>query len=918
MRETLCEIFMDVLEVNIVVSAVFLIVFLLAGKLRKRYGAGWLKVVWILLAVRLLIPYNFALPSGIQLIDLFRTPAVETEEENDFQTGMQTDTGIQKESGKLEKKQDWDNQEVYHGQEKNEDMTDTADGTETNPYSAMVPDGEGEAFLNGKHPEPPGKTIDFSYDRETLILTIFIVIGMRSWLMGICMILSFHMVSYLYFSVKLKKSLQPVTDINVKRQITGQQKKLIGKVRLAVFQSTMVNSPMIVGIFTPKLILPAGREKWSETELEFVAAHELCHYRKKDLWLKMLMMAAWCVNWFNPLVFLLKRQFHYDMELACDGNVLSNCSVGEREDYARFMLSFAGKSNRDVSYSTGFSGSKKQMKRRIDYMLDDDRKRRGTMGIVMTGLIILTMGLLISCGYLQDEEENRNRDQIEADESSVPTGEQQNLAEGEDFQQADAGSEEVQNVPFDVNNEYNEMIRCYGDEVYIARTDGIYRLSDDGASEELLYANDYQIRRGMELYQDHLYFCGSAKRGDQDGATIYRMDLNTLEVEDALAVFSSVFDALYHITIYEDKLYVISGYGQRIGFELDESGIITVPLDTEAEDFLFKEDNEYWGLQLKIWNNEVEYDSEEYWDTVDQMSGMYRSLIDVAACERMLNGDHVVIKYKDEFFTSVYLKKKEGDYEFLCDVNSYPPLVTETGVYYFADGSNSVIWYVDYETKTRQKIWEREDRKYRETQLVNYDQEYIYFTASNEIGHDTENDRILRETYLMRIPRWQEGGAEKIYQFALEQYVGSLQLNCSAAGGKMFFNDYETISLDPVLNSMERLNSGEPSDDATAMKQTLEAFAAAYFHNDEDTLRSYLTEGFEGGIDLYPYPEQAGEIEEMYIFGLPDGNLPVRIRCPVSYEFSGNAETDGALSYLGAEMLKTDQGWKISSYGLEG
>ena len=76
------------------------------------------------------------------------------------------------------------------------------------------------------------------------------------------------------------------------------------------------------------------------------------------------------------------------------------------------------------------------------------QKRRGTMGIVMTGLIILTMGLLISCGYLQDEEENRNRDQIEADESSVPTGEQQNLAEGEDFQQADAGSEEAQNVPF--------------------------------------------------------------------------------------------------------------------------------------------------------------------------------------------------------------------------------------------------------------------------------------------------------------------------------------------------------------------------------------------------------------------------------------------------------------------------------------
>lgn len=462
------------------------------------------------------------------------------------------------------------------------------------------------------------------------------------------------------------------------------------------------------------------------------------------------------------------------------------------------------------------------------------------------------------------------------------------------------------------------MIRYYEGNIYIARTDGIYRLSEDGASEELLYANDYQIRRGMELYQDHLYFCGSIKLGDQDAATIYRMDLSTLEVEDALAVFSSVFDALYHITIYEDKLYVISGYGQRIGFELDESGLITVPLDTEAEDFLFKEDNEYWGLQLKIWNNEVEYDSEEYWDTVDQMSGMYRNLIDAAACERMLNGDQVVIKYKDEFFTSVYLKKKDGDYEFLCDVNSYSPLVTETGVYYFADGSNSIIWYVDYETKTQQKIWEREDRKYRETQLVNYDQEYIYFTVSNEIGHDTETDMALRENYLMRVPRCQEGKAEKIYQFNQFMRIGSLQLNCSAAGGKMFFNDHETISLDPAQNNMERLNSGEPSEDAVEMKQTLEAFAAAYFHNDEETLRSYLIEDYEGSIDLYPYPEQAGEIEEMYISELPDGNLPVGACCFVSYEFSGNVEADGELTYLSAEMLKTDQGWKISFYGLEG
>lgn len=914
MRKMLCEIFLDVLEVNIVVSVVFLIVYLLAGKLRKRYGAGWLKMVWILLAVRLLIPYNFALPSGIQLVDLFRIPAAEMEEENEFQSGGQAQMGLQKESN-IKKEQAQDHQEPYQDQEQSEGMAGESDGTETTPDLAMNPDGEEESFPNR---QPPEKRIDFSNTREIYLLS-FIVIGMRCWLMGMFFSLFYYIVSYICFTVKLKKSLQPITDIDIKRQLAGCQKRRIGKVRMIAFYSTTTSSPMIVGVFRPRLILPAQKESWSEAELEFVVSHELCHYQKRDLWLKLLMMAAWCMNWFNPLVYLLKKQFYFELELACDGHVLSGCCVGERESYARVMLFFAGEHGREAFYSTGFSGGKRQMKRRIDYMLDDARKKKGIAGIAVTGLIVLSMGLLISCGYQQDEEKNRKIDQGEAGESSAQTGEPKDSEEGKDFQQEDTGSEEIQNIPFDVNNEYNEMIRCYGEDIYLGREDGIYRISEDGESEELLYANDYNMRRGMEIYQDTLYFCGSTRRGEQEAATIYRMNLDTFEVEDALALFSNTFEALYHITIYEDNLYVASGYSQRIGFSLDEEGRIIGRLDEQAEDFLFKEDNEYWGLQLKIWNNEVIYDSEEYWDTVEQMSGMYRGLIDLATCERMLNGDQVVMKYKDELLSSVYLKKKDGDYEFLCDVNSYPPLVTETGIYYFGDESNSAIWYVDYETKTRRKIWEREDRKHREIQLVNYDREYLYVTASNEIGRDVQNDDILRETYLMRIPRWQEGTAEKIYQFKLEMWVGSLQRNCAIAGGKMFFHDYKTISLDPAQNDMEEANSGRISEDAAAMKQALEAFALAYFQNDEETLKSCLTMDFEDSIELYPYPEQAGVIEGTYISGLPDGNLPVGVSCFVSYEFRGHAETndEDALSYLSVEMIKTDQGWKISFYGLE-
>ena len=282
----------------------------------------------------------------------------------------------------------------------------------------------------------------------------------------------------------------------------------------------------------------------------------------------------------------------------------------------------------------------------------------------------------------------------------------------------------------------------------------------------------------------------------------------------------------------------------------------------------------------------------------------------------MLDGNQVVLKYKDELLASVYLKTKEGNYEYLCDTISYPLLVTETGVYYFQDESFT-IWYVDYETMTQQKVWEKDGRKRQEIHLVNYDRDYIYFTAVNQIGHDRENQNVF-EPYLMRVPRWSGGKAEKVYRFKACQNGGSLYRNCAVVGERMFFNDYDTILLDPEVNGMGRENSGQPSEDAIAMRQLAEGFAEAYFQGDEEKLKAYLSEGYEGGMDLYPYPEQAEQVEELFISGLPDGELDVGVICFVSYEFSGNAETDGSLSYLSIEMEKTGQGWRVLSYGLEG
>lgn len=952
-------IFFDVLEINIVVSVISLLLCLFSGRLRKRYGAGWMKLAWMILAVRLAIPYNFSLPSA--QIRLFDFPELVQENEAGWTgRGIGANTG----SGAA----DGQNDGMATGEiaaVPDEKIAEGFNGSMGNP----IPEGPlamGEVGMSGTVGKPGASGADgFSksdmpgisrfpgdgagYQAESgqaagagavsIWRTGAISFGGMLpiiWLAGAGICLLYFLIGYLSFWAGCRKSLRPVTDIALRRQVMRLEKQLTGKAAIPVYYSRAAKSPMLAGIFSPRLIFPAAlaeEKEWEGWELELITAHELCHYTHKDLWLKLLMTLVWCVNWFNPFVWMMKKQFFYELELACDESVLSGCDEKLREDYARMMLSFAGERGSGCAFSTGFGESKKQMKERIDHMLDTGRRKKGIAGMALTCILLLALGLMVSCGYKpeegtvkgqQDGQGTENGESVRADRQQSDTGDDTgNGAQSGLGQEQDVGEEdtsEVSDIPYDPNNEYNEMIRLYDGQLFIARQDGIYRLSDDGETEELVYANDYGMRRGMEIYQDGLYFCGSSKTGGQEGHNIhiYRMDLNTYEVEDEFALFSRVFDALYDITITDGKLYVTSGYyGTKMGFELDGDGRIIKTLDAEAEDFLYKEDNDYWSLQWKVFNNEVSFGSEEYEELMEKASGMYRGVIDLAACGKMLNGDQVVMKYKDELLSSIYLKKPDGNYEFLCDtVAAFPVLVTETGVYY-PPYESSAIWYVDYETKTQRKIWEADGRERKEIQLANYDRDYLYFTSERYLGRDQEGVSV-NEYYLMRVPRWGEGKAEKVYRFEDGNNPVGLQRKCAVADGKMFFEDYETISLDPDVNGMGPENNGEPSEDGAAMGQAVEAFAEAYFRNDEETLRSCLAEGFEGKPDFYPYPERAGEIEGLYISGLPEGNVAVGVICYVSYEFSGNVETDGAYSYLSMEMEKTGQGWKVLSYGLEG
>ena len=919
----------DILETNIAVSVAIALLWLFAEKLRRRYGTGWLKWVWVLLAVRLLIPYNFSSPyAGIRLFDHVGfeqegrsgSPDMGTGQSGNQAADMEDDRearGADGQTGTMEgdpmaaggKGQVSGPEERQQAQS----HTDTA-APQTDLYDIVTGIGQrgiavagisridaAAAGIGGTDAAMADRLSGLS-DRNMESGTAgqsgteeyFSYTGMliRIWLAGLLVSILYFLSSYLLFADRCRKSLRPVEDTQLAGRIGILQKKYLGRTAIPICQSKAVSSPMITGLLRPKLVLPAAGKAWKKTELELVMAHEFCHYRNKDLWLKILMAAACSVNWFNPMVYVMKRQFSYEMELACDHIVLMGRDEEEREIYARVMLSFAGGRRGASVFSTGFGEDQKQMKRRIDHMLDTGAKKKGIMSIALTAAAVLIMGTMVSCGY-RPEDGNVPLKQDETDNVGLSD--------------------------FDYNHAYNHMLRSYQGDLYLSGKDGIYCLRGGQGEEELIYSNHYELYRGMELDGKYLYFCGSTPEGNSSAAVVCRMDLDTREVVSLITLMGVDGPGIDNVSVYEGKLYVADGHTQiRTGYEFDDDGKPVGMLDSQAEDLLYREYNDY--MQAETARLSAAPDSEEYQRLSEEQHQKYQAVMDVASCKKLLDGRQIVSRYKDESSISIYLENEEGTYEYLCDTVELPILITEDRLYY--QNASGEIWYVDYETKRNGQFYAVEggEREGTELSLMTYDAEFVYLLQSREIGEDMDHN-IVAETYLIRIPR-AGGEARKVYRFAqkVEMYgENGWYRHCGVYNGRMYFDNRESISLDPDVNNMQAVNSGQPCEDAVEIRRAVQEFTAAYFENDEETLHALLTEDYEGETQLYAYPDQAEHNRAEYIGGgIPDENVAVgvtcNVYCRVYYESDGHGEEREGRLDLSMAMIKTQDGFRIREY----
>ena len=102
-----------------------------------------------------------------------------------------------------------------------------------------------------------------------------------------------------------------------------------------VYICDMIDSAFILGVVKPRIYLPGHL---NGQQVENILAHEQVHLKRKDYIWKFIGFVLLMVYWFNPLMWLAYAFLCKDIEFACDEQVISDMNPAQIREYSDTLL----------------------------------------------------------------------------------------------------------------------------------------------------------------------------------------------------------------------------------------------------------------------------------------------------------------------------------------------------------------------------------------------------------------------------------------------------------------------------------------------------------------------------------------------------------------------------------------------------
>ena len=309
------------------VSGALLLLLILGLKplYKNKFSKRWQYYIWIVVALRFLLPFTPDTTIIGNLFEKFDTTAITNEIPTNPNVPVPADTGNSK-----------------------------AEPIQTN-----------REITTAAMREPVDKYVCLFFIWSALALVLFVR----------------KVTVYQGFIQYIKAGNKEVSDIKILNLLSDCEEKLKIKTRVELSCNPLIASPMLIGFFRPRIILPVG--EWEDKELSYIFVHELIHYKQRDMFYKWLIQIVVCVHWFNPFVYLLEKEVNKSCELSCDEKVISILNEKAKREYGDTLISFLKSNNlyKSSLASVTLTEGAEQLKERLGAIMKFRKKSKAIIAI---------------------------------------------------------------------------------------------------------------------------------------------------------------------------------------------------------------------------------------------------------------------------------------------------------------------------------------------------------------------------------------------------------------------------------------------------------------------------------------------------------------------------------------------------------
>lgn len=349
-------------------SIMIVTVLVLRGLLKNRLPKFVFPLFWGVILLRLLIPFSLSSPLSMKVPDFFRNPFYEATSTINLTEDLPTTAEMN----------------VATTQRQQKTIVPETTALETTVSETIVSEAiVSEIPLEAEATEEAVLNISYTGFNDTLFyhLLIFIYFG------GLFVTISVLLIQKYQYTKRLKNALLIEHNGTINTLL-----REINMGQILVFTNDEIASPLVCGLFAPKIYLPT-RIDFSNTDLlRHILCHETMHIRRKDNWIKAVMLVTLCLHWFNPLVWIMSKYLASDLELACDEAVLRHYDKEEeiRKNYAFSLLTMAITGNRPTLLYSAFS--KTEVERRIQSVL---QYRKASSLLLLISICFVLSGSIV-------------------------------------------------------------------------------------------------------------------------------------------------------------------------------------------------------------------------------------------------------------------------------------------------------------------------------------------------------------------------------------------------------------------------------------------------------------------------------------------------------------------------------------------